>query len=152
MGWWRGKDISGTAIDSRVKLHDNRVMKPLFILFLFSLTTSFAHAEEITDLEIDCWHKAVDQGSFYCQYVMVMGTKKSSQEFLIPVLAAPDEGGEKTQAQAHLACRVMGFSSAVRFTLENTKEETWQVTLRDKINTGYLAPVGKKFIQHISCD
>lgn len=124
-------------------------MKPL-LLFLFLFSTS-ASAEELTDLEVACWHESVDQGAFQCQFVLVMGKRSSDQSFLVPVLAAPDQGGPKTWGQADLACKSLGFHHAVHFELELPKNEKFQVTLNPS-GTGYLAPVVASFVQHVSCE
>lgn len=123
-------------------------MKLFSLLLLFFSTSAFA--EGLTNVKIDCWHKGVDDGAFLCQFVMVMGNRSSDQSFVIPALAAPDQGGPKTWEQADLACKEMGFLHSVAFELDDPKNEKLQVTLSE--SGAYLAPLKGRFVQHLGCE
>lgn len=120
----------------------------LFLLFLPSVCL----ADSLTNIEVNCWNKAVDEdGSFLCQYVMVMGKKESNAQFVVPELLAPDNGGEKTYEQANRACQAMGFSYALRFDLESAEKEILLVRLEERARGGELSLESRPYLQHLNC-
>lgn len=109
-----------------------------------------AIAAPLRGVEVDCWHKAVDEGAFYCQHVLVMGTDDGGER-IFPELAALDEGGSQTQTQANRACAALGFSYALSSELAYPGKEVNLVTLDEGSQSGWILRGKKPFIQHLRC-
>lgn len=120
-------------------------------LLLCFFIGSNAKADTLTELEIKCWNQATDDdGSFLCQYVLAMG-KDERQTFVVPSVAAPDEGGPKTEEQADRACRAMGFRYAKRFELVKLEKEETLVRIDATLREGDLRRGVGSILQHIAC-
>lgn len=103
----------------------------------------------LRELEVNCWSKTADNGSFLCQYLMLLGKIEGREGWAVPELYAP-EGEEKRWRQAHLACERLGFSYSKGFELGEASTETLMARLEP---TEAFAWSGKgPFIQHLLCE
>lgn len=121
------------------------------ILLLISLLLPLSvQAEVLQNPEVKCWHESVDDGAFYCVFLLVLGNRGSNGESVVSEIAAPDEGGEKTLDQAQRACRALGFRRVARFELAKSRAGDEQVRLHE--SGAELEAAAPSYIEHVSCE
>jgi hypothetical protein len=125
-------------------------MRIAFLAALLFCNNSIASDESpLRELEANCWSKTAENGSFLCQYLMLLGKIDGHEGWLVPELYAP-ENEEKRWRQAHLACERLGFSYSKGFELGEAKSERLMARLEP---TKAFAWHGKgAFIQHLLCN
>ena len=123
-------------------------MKPVFFFLLLLPLLARAQETPLENLEAHCWSEAADEGSFLCQYLLLMG--KLGGQWVEPELYAPGSE-EKIWDQAHLACAQLGFSHASGYKLASADKPTLFVRLT-AVGAAFTWNGTGSFIQHLKCD
>jgi hypothetical protein len=110
----------------------------------------------LRNLEVDCWHKGIDEGNFVCSYVVVTGRADGKdgkdQLILMPEVLAPDNGGPKTIEQARRICQALGFNYLKELSLDSSLKEKLMIILAPNLKEGRAEKLKAQFIQHVSCE
>lgn len=122
----------------------------LLFIALFTPGLSFADGEQpLLELEAHCWASAVDNGSFLCQHLMLMGKAEGRDGWQVPELYAPD-GEEKRRRQADLACEKLGFRYSRGYELGHAGKEISLARLEP--SAAWIFTGKGAFIRHLLCD
>lgn len=120
------------------------------IFFLASLSPATAKAERtLGQVEAHCWNESVDNGSFLCQYLMLMGKEEGKEGWVVPELAAGGSDGQILD-QAHFACERLGFSYSSGYELGWSEKETLLTRLEPA--SAFVFEGKGAFIQHLKCE
>jgi hypothetical protein len=121
----------------------------LFILFVFAFPP-MALAQRIERLEVSCWSSGIDdEGNFLCRNLLVMGHEAG--QFRVLSLAAVDEGGPKSRAQADLACAAMGFGFAAKLELGGEAGQGGLALINSDLQTAELYSGEARATENLSC-
>ena len=140
-------------------LSEKSPVKVFLVTVLLVLASSCAWTQEnqkLQNLEVDCWHKNVEGGTFLCQFVIASGRIMDggiqNGKLVFPEILAKDNGGASTIEQALRICRAMGFETATAYTLKQEDHDKLMMEIDEDLTSGTLSTSQDYYFQDVNCE